>query len=109
MFQSRKGIYKINAITNEIIGNISFSPNQHNNFSRVDPLAQVLYGDLLLSVNRSNCELAVVRRESGGLLCTIFLGKVPNGPRDIVIIDNEVIISYPARNGLIFIELDSIA
>lgn len=107
MFQSLKGIYKIDAETNEIVGNISFVPNNHNkHFAWVDPLAQAFDGDLLLSVNRNNCELAILRRETDALLKAIFLGDAPNGPRDLVIMDNEAVISYPRRNSLIFVDLD---
>ncbi len=106
MFQSRKGIYKIDAEKNQIIGNIAFQPNEHNKyFSWVDPLAQALYKDLLLSVNRNNYELAVVNLQTGRQVKTIYLGEAPNGPRDIVVTDKEAIISYPEKNGLLFIEL----
>jgi hypothetical protein len=110
MFQSMKGIYKIDGDTNEIVGNISFAPNSHNrHFTWVDPLAQTFYKDFILSVNRNNYELAILRKDSEAVIDTIFLGEAPNGPRDLVVVKKEAIISYPARNSLIFVDLDKIA
>lgn len=106
MFQSRKGIYKIDTVTNQIIENMAFQPNEHNkHFTWVDPLAQVLHNDLLLSVNRNNYELAVINARTWKQVKTIYLGEAPNGPRDIIVTDKEAIISYPEKNGLMFIEL----
>ena len=110
MFQSRMGIYRIDAESNEIIGNIAFRPNQYNeHFKWVDPLSLSIYGNFLLSVNRNNREFVVLRKEDGELLHSIFLGDAPNGPHDLVVVNNEAIISYRARNGLVFVALDSFA
>lgn len=109
MFQSRKGIYRIDAESNKIIGNIAFQTNEHNkHFPWVDPLSQSLYKNFLLSVNRNNRELAVIRKDSGEILNSTFLGDAPNGPNDLVVVNDEAIISYPALNGLIFVALDNI-
>jgi len=37
---------------------------------------------------------------------TLYLGSAPNGPRDVVVFNNEAIVSYPERNGLIFANVD---
>lgn len=109
MFQSRKGIYRIDAESHEIIDNISFEPNEYNeHFPWVDPLSQVLYREFLLSINRNNRELAVIKRNSGELLRTVFLGDAPNGPNDLLVFNDEAIISYPALNGLLFLPLQEI-
>jgi len=106
MFQSRRGIYRINAESNQIVDNIPFEPNAScKHFAWVDPLAQAIYEDYLLSVNRNNHELAVLDRASAALKKSIPLGEAPNGPRDIVVVRQEAVISYPERNGLIFVDL----
>jgi hypothetical protein len=85
---------------------MGFAPNANNKqFPWVDPLSQALYRDKLLSVNRNNCELATVDKRSGRIESAIFLGDAPNGPRAVVVVDNVAIISYPARQGLIFHDL----
>ena len=109
MFQSLMGIYVIDAETNKIIHSLPFETNKHNKYFKwVDPLSQALYKNTILSVNRNNCELAIVRIDSFELIKTVFLGVAPNGPRDIVVFRDEVIISYPERNGLVFLKLDEI-
>ena len=103
MFQSRRGICRIDELGREILANIPFSPNASNeHFPWVDPLSQALYGDKLLSVNRNNNELAILDKRSGRIENTIFLGVAPNGPRAIAVVDDLAIISYPERRGLIF-------
>lgn len=106
MFQSRKGIYCLDTKENRIVNNITFEPNSHNKyFEWVDPLAQAIYKEYLLSVNRNNYELVILKKESRNEVRTIPLTEALNGPRDIVIIGDEAIISYPKRNGLIFVDL----
>ena len=82
---------------------------QDEHFKWVDPLSLSIYGNFLLSVNRNNREFVVLRKEDGELLHSIFLGDAPNGPHDLVVVNNEAIISYRARNGLVFVALDSFA
>ena len=108
MFQSRMGIYKVNEMGTEIVANLPFSPNQRNiHYSWVDPLAQALHGKRLLSVNRNNQELVVIDIDTFRVEQETYLGDAPNGPRDIVVYNNQAIISYPERGGLIFHDLDS--
>lgn len=109
MFQSRQGIIRIDANTNRRLPSIRFRTNSLNpHFPWVDALAQALYGAFLLSVNRNNRELAILERSDGTLLQTIQLGDAPNGPKDLVVFDDTAIISYPKRNGLVFVDLSAL-
>jgi hypothetical protein len=109
MFQSKKGIYVIDGDTYEIIRNIPFKVNKHNkHFQWVDPLSQVVLDNVIISINRNNCEIVSIEKSTLKIIKAVFLGDVPNGPRDIVTFNNEAIISYPERNGLIFLSLDEI-
>ena len=106
MFQSQRGICRINDHGQEILQNIRFAPNKHNkDFPWVDPLSQVIYGNKLLSVNRNNRELVILDKLSGRAEHTVFLGEAPNGPQEVVLIDKLAIINYPERQGLIFLDL----
>jgi hypothetical protein len=106
MFQSRRGICRVDEHGCKILENFRFAPNANNKqFPWVDPLSQALYGDKLLSVNRNNCELVTVDKRSGRIESAIFLGDAPNGPRAVVVVDDVAIISYPERQGLIFHDL----
>jgi DNA-binding beta-propeller fold protein YncE len=106
MFQSLKGIYKIDEETLEVVGNIYFAPNEHNKFfTWVDPLSLALYKNSIISVNRNNRELVLIDKITGQTSKSMYLGEAPNGPRDVVVYRNEAIISYPKRHGLIFINL----
>ena len=108
MFQSNKGIYKINDETLEITGNIEFKPNKYNKyFTWVDPLSLALYKDFIVSLNRNNRELVILDKRSTKILKSIYLGEAPNGPRDIIVYGNEAIVSYPERKGLLFINLEN--
>ena len=40
---------------------------------------------------------------------TIYLGDAANGPRDIQIVNDEIIISYPERNGLIILGIEKMS
>ena len=109
MFQSKKGIYVIDGDTYEIVKNISFKANKYNkHFQWVDPLSQVVLDNVILSINRNNCEIVSIEKNTLKIIKAVFLGDAPNGPRDIVTFNNEAIISYPERNGLIFLSLDEI-
>ncbi len=110
MFQSRRGIYKINEQGTEILAFRSFEPNGYNHHFRwVDPIAQTLFGSKLLSVNRNNLELVIMDKYSLGIEETHYLGLAPNGPNGIVVYGNEAIINYPHRGGLLFHRIGSAA
>jgi len=107
MFQSKKGIYFLETNENSIKGNIAFKPNSSNkHFSWVNPNAQAIYKEYLLTVNQSNHEMVAIKRETKQPVLSIFLGDAPNGPSDIVVVDDTAIISYAEKNGLIFIDLE---
>lgn len=107
MFQSMRGICVIDVEANQIERDIRFVTNKYNrHFQWVDPLSVTTVGNYIISVNRNNCELAFVDRNNLTLLRTLYLGSAPNGPRDVVVFKNEAIVSYPERNGLIFINVD---
>lgn len=109
MFQSRKGIYRIDADTYDVIDNIAFAPNPLNeHFEWVDPLSQAIHGDYLLSVNRNNYELAILDLSSRSTIRSIPLGIAPDGPRNVVVVGDEAIVSYPAFHGLVFIDLKKV-
>ncbi len=109
MFQSNKGIYKIDEETLEIVQNIHFKPNKYNKyFTWVDPLSLTLYKDFIVSLNRNNRELVLIDKRTGDIFRSIYLGEAPNGPRDVVVYANEAIVSYPEKHGLIFIDLENI-
>lgn len=106
MFQSRRGIYKINEQGTEVLASRSFQPSQYNSrYSWVDPLAQALFEDKLLSVNRNNLELAIMDKYSLVMEETHYLGQAPNGPNGIVVYGKQAIINYPHRGGLLFHDL----
>jgi hypothetical protein len=106
MFQSLRGICVIDVEKNNIESDIRFKTNEYNKyFQWVDPLSITTTDNHIISLNRNNCELAFIDKECMKLKNTIYLGSAPNGPRDLVVFQNEVIISYPERNGLIFINL----
>ena len=106
MFQSRKGIYFIDTNENIIKGNITFKPNTSNKyFPWVNPNAQTLYKKYLLTINQSNYEMVAIDRETRQPTLSIFLGEASNGPSDIVVIGDTAIITYPEKNGLIYIDL----
>ncbi len=103
MFQSQRGICRVDEFGQEILDNFRFSPNSHNkHFSWVDPLSQALYHDKLLSVNRNNRELVTLDRLTGRVEHSLYLGEAPNGPHSVAVFGDTAIISYPERGGLIF-------
>lgn len=106
MFQSKRGICVLDAKSGAPLQDIRFELNQWTKpFDWCDSLSQTVASDLFLSVNRNNRELAILDRASLQLRKTVFLGDAPNGPRAVVVLGQQAIISYPARNGLIFIPL----
>ena len=106
MFQSLRGICRVDELGCEILDNYRFQANSRNkHFRWVDPLSQALYRDKLLSVNRNNRELVTLDKASGRVESSIYLGEAPNGPHSVVIFGDTAIISYPTRGGLIFYDL----
>ncbi|WP_201788148.1 restriction endonuclease [Paraburkholderia phytofirmans] len=109
MFQSMLGIRVIDAATYCLVRNISVPRNGHNEkLPWADPMSQAFSEDLVLSVNRNNCELAILDRVDDRALDKIFLGVAPNGPRAVVLWNEHAIVSYPGRNGLIFLDLSEV-
>ena len=109
MFQSQRGIFCVDELGGEILGNLQFSPNSRNkNFRWVDPLSQALYRNKLLSVNRNNHELVLLDKLTGRIEHSIYLGEAPNGPHSVEVFGDMAIISYPERGGLAFCNLAQI-
>lgn len=82
MFQSNKGIYKIDEEALEIVRTISFEPNRHNkHFTWVDHLSLARFENSIVCLNRNNQELVLVDRQSGEVLRATYLGEAPDGPR----------------------------
>jgi DNA-binding beta-propeller fold protein YncE len=109
MFQSNRGICVLDAESGTPVQDIRFETNPWSKpFRWVDPLSQALTADLLLSVNRNNRELAILDRASLQLKKSIFLGDAPNGPRAVLVWEEYAIVSYPGRNGLIFVPLETL-
>lgn len=109
MFQSKRGICVLEAKSGKLIQDIRFIASPWNkHFRWADPLSQALGNSVLLSVNRNNCELAVLDRSSLQVKKSLFLGDAPNGPRAVLIWGKNAVVSYPARNGLIFIPLEAL-
>lgn len=106
MFQSLRGICRVDELGSEVLHDLRFQPNFRNkHFPWVDPLSQALYRDRLLSVNRNNRELVVLDKRTGRVEHSVYLGEAPNGPHSVVVNGDTAIISYPERQGLIFLDL----
>ena len=106
MFQSLRGICRVDELGRQILEEFRFEPNESNqHFRWVDPLSQALYRDRLLSVNRNNRELVILDKNSGRIERSLYLGEAPNGPHSVMVFGNHAIISYPERGGLIFHDL----
>lgn len=105
MFQSKRGIVVVDPDSLAWKLDIRFENSPRNkHFPWVDAISQAVADDLLLSVNRNNCELAVLDRietERKSLL----LGDLPDGPRAVAVWQDQAIVTYPGRNGLIFLSL----
>ena len=103
MFQSLRGICRVDELGGEMLDNIRFSPNSRNkHFRWVDPLSQALYRDKLLSVNRNNREFVILDKLTGRIERSVYLGEAPNGPHSVAVFGDMAIISYPERGGLTF-------
>ena len=106
MFQSLRGICRVDPLEGRILDDFRFEPNARNrHFRWVDPLSQALYCDKLLSVNRNNRELVTLDKYSGSVKRSRYLGEAPNGPHSIVVLEDLAVVSYPERGGLIFQDL----
>lgn len=109
MFQSKRGICVIEPESGELIQEIRFASNDKNSlFAWADPLSQAVSAELLLSVNRNNHELVALDRASLQIKKSLFLGEAPNGPRAVLVCGDHAIVSYPSRNGLLFIPLETL-
>jgi hypothetical protein len=109
MFQSMRGICVIEPESGTLIQDIRFASNDRNGaFAWADPLSQAVSGDLLLSVNRNNRELVALDRASLQIKKSLFVGEAPNGPRAVLVWGDHAVVSYPGRNGLLFIPLEAL-
>ncbi|HHL4636982.1 TPA: restriction endonuclease [Escherichia coli] len=109
MFQSKRGICVIEPESGELIQEIRFASNDNNNFfAWADPLSQTVSGNLLLSVNRNNHELVALDRASLQIKKILFVGEALNGPRAVLVWGDNAVVSYPSRNGLLFIPLGTL-
>ena len=109
MFQSLRGICRVDETGSQIMSNVRLEPNARNeHFRWVDPLSQALYRNMLITVNRNNRELVVLDRRSGRVKHTAYLGDAPNGPHSVVVVDDMAVISYPERGGLVFYDLGAL-
>jgi hypothetical protein len=108
MLGSPKNIYLINTEENKIVGNAQLEPNYRNKHEYVDSLSLALYKDYLLSVNRSNYELAVINRNTMQQLMSIPLGGTGNGPRHIYVHNDQAYISHGEYNGIIAVDLEKL-
>ena len=106
MFQSLRGICHVDQFGGKVLRDFRFEPNATNkHFRWVDPLSQALHRDTLLSVNRNNRELVTLDKRSGSIKHSRYLGEAPNGPHSVVVLGDLAIVSYPEREGLIFLDL----
>ena len=106
MFQSLRGICRVDELGREILRDLRFSPNSRNkDLPWADPLSQTLYRNKLLSVNRNNRELVTLDKLTGRIECSVYLGEAPDGPHSVAVFGDMAIISYPKRGGLIFHKL----
>jgi hypothetical protein len=106
MFQSMRGICVLEPRSGSPIQDLRFAPSSWNtSFRWPDPLSQALSEDLLLSVNRNNRELVALDRASLRVRSSVFLGDTQNGPKAVLVWKEHAIVSYPDRNGLLFVSL----
>ena len=105
-----RGLCRTDELAQCILDVFSFEPNARNKRHRwVDPLSQVLYRDRLLSVNRNNRERVVLDKSAGCTEHAVYLGEAPNGPHSVTVFDDLAVVSYPEREGLIFLDLTAVA
>lgn len=108
MFQGCPGIYMLGGDPLTVLRCSRPKPNSRNrHFKWVDPLALQFFGDDLLAIHRNNLELVLLDRETLALKESSYLGEAPNGPRDLLVFDNQAIVTYPEKGGLLFLDLDA--
>jgi len=105
MFQSRQGILVVDLDMYQVLRGIRFDrgPAHPGVVDWVDPIAQAVYGDLLLSLNRNNFEVAVISRREEDSLVTIPLGG--NGPSTIACVGDRALIGHNEQSGLLIVDL----
>ncbi|WP_423200852.1 restriction endonuclease [Cupriavidus sp. H19C3] len=109
MMQSNRGICVIDARSGKALQDIQFKPHEWSKpYQWVDPLSQCITDNLLLTVNRNNRELVAIDRDSLTAVGSALLGDAPNGPRSVVAWEGHAVVSYPGRNALIFVPLESL-
>lgn len=108
MFQSMRGVVVVDEASSLYLSEIRMRRNDAGgSFPWADPLSQAVDGNELLSVNRNNCELAILDRATFDLKRVIALGEAPNGPKAVLVWRRHAVVAYPARNGLIFVSLEN--
>ena len=105
MLGSPKNIYIFDTEKKQIVDFIKASPNSKNKNDHVDSLSLAFYQDYLLSINRSNYELAVIDRNTLQHFVAVPLGGTGNGPRHIYVLDDQAYISHSEYAGIIHIDL----
>lgn len=108
MFQGRRGIVVLELDPLRIVNSVSPEPNEHNqHFEWVDPLAMRFHDGRILAIFRNNRELVAMDPESLEVQDKTFLGDASNGPQDLAILGDQVVITYPERAGLIVFDWSS--
>lgn len=108
MFQGRRGVVVVEPDPLRIVNSFSPGTNEHNqHFDWVDPLAMKFHHGRILAIFRNNRELVAMDPGSLEVQDRIFLGDAPNGPRDLTILGNQVVITYPEKAGLIVLDWGS--
>jgi Restriction endonuclease len=106
MFQSQRGICRVDEGGRAVLANFRFTPNENNtHFKWVDPLCQALYKDRLLSTLRNNGEMVMLDKRTGGVASTLRVCESPNGPHALVVWKDLAIMSYPSQRALVFHDL----
>lgn len=105
LFQGRRGVMVVEPDPLKIVNSFSYGPNEHNqHFDWVDPLAMKFHHGRILAIFRNNRELVAMDPRSLEVNERTFLGDAPNGPQDLTILGNQVVITYPERHGLIILD-----
>jgi hypothetical protein len=106
MFQGRPGIYLLDGDPLRILRCSATQPNARNPyFQWVDPLAIQFFGEDLVAIHRNNRDLVLLDRETLAVKRTSYLGEAPNGPRDLVVLGSQAVVTYPDKGGLLFLDL----
>jgi hypothetical protein len=107
MLGSPKNIYLIDTESNVLSGHIQSKPNKKKN-QYVDSLSLALYKEYIISVNRSNYELAFIDKNTLEPSINLPLGGKDNGPRHICIEDDQAYISHWEYDGIIIVDLEKV-